>query len=81
MQIKKNLKEKMTEKTITKIMHGYQISLAVLMLLCMTSLLGYNLFAGRLNLFTFVCFTAMWIISYKMFCWSIAEYKEDMAKF
>ena len=71
----------MTEKTATKIMHGYQISLAVLMLICMTILLGYNLIAGRLNLFTFACFSALWVISYKMLRWSITECKEDMKQF
>ncbi len=71
----------MTEKTATKIMHGFQISLAVILLLCVTISLGYHLIAGNLVLFTFCCFSAMWVISYKMLCWSIAEYKEDMAKF
>ena len=68
----------MTDKTFSKIMHGFQISLAVIMLTCMTISFGYHLFAGNLNLFTFICFTAMWTISYKMFCWSIAEYKEEL---
>lgn len=71
----------MTEKTITKIMHGFQISLAVLMLVLMTIVYGYNLIAGRFDLFLFCCFTVLWIISYKMLRWSIAEYKQDMAKF
>lgn len=79
MQIKKpKEKEKMTERTISKIMHGFQISLATIMLLCMTISFGYHLFAGNLNLFTFLCFLAMWTISYKMFGWSIAEYREEM---
>ncbi len=71
----------MTEKTMTKIMLGFQISLAVILLLCMTLTFGYHLLAGNLCLFTFCCFTAMWIISYKMFRWSITEYKEEIAKF
>lgn len=71
----------MTEKTMAKIMHGYMISLAILMLICMTITVGYHLIAGHFNLFTFCCFSAMWVISYKMFRWSVAEYKEDMAKF
>lgn len=68
----------MTERTISKIMHGFQISLASIMLLCMTISFGYHLFAGNLNLFTFVCFTAMWTICYKMFRWSVAELKEEL---
>lgn len=71
----------MTEKTATKIMHGFQISLASLMLICISVSYGYHLIAGNMHLFTFCCFTAMWIISYKMFRWSIAEYKEEMSKF
>ncbi len=71
----------MTEKTATKIMLGFQLSLAIILLLCMTLFLGYHLIAGNLVPFTFCCFTAMWVISYKMFRWSIAEYKEEMAKF
>lgn len=71
----------MTERTIAKIMHGFQIGLATIMLICMTISIGYHFVADHFNLFTFCCFTVMWIIVYKMFRWSIAEYKEDMAKF
>lgn len=71
----------MTEKAMTKIMLGFQICLAVILLICMTLSYGYHLLAGNMHLFTFCCFTAMWIISYKMFRWSIAEYKEEMSKF
>lgn len=71
----------MTEKTFAKFVNGLQISLATIMLLCMTISFGYHLFAGNLNLFTFVCFTALWTISYKMFRWSVAELKEEMKQF
>lgn len=70
----------MTEKTFNKILLGYMVVLATLMLLCMSITLGYHLFAGHLNLFTFVAFSAMWTISYKFFCWSIADYKKETAK-
>lgn len=68
----------MTEKTFSKIMHGFQISLAVIMLICMTFSFGYHLFAGNLNLFTFFCFAVMWVVCYKMFRWSVAELREEL---
>lgn len=71
----------MTEKTATKIMHGFQISLASLMLICISISYCYHLIAGNFKLFIFCCFTIMWIVCFKMFLWSIREYKEDMAKF
>lgn len=71
----------MTEKTMTKIMLGFQICLATILLICMTLSYVYHLLAGNFCLFTFCCFTALWIISYKMFRWSVVEYKEEMSKF
>ncbi|ROT11701.1 hypothetical protein EEL50_13445 [Muribaculaceae bacterium Isolate-105 (HZI)] len=67
----------MKEKTFSKIMNGYMVVLAVLMLLCMTILLGYHSVAGNLNLFTFAAFSAMWYLSFKFVCWSIADYKSE----
>lgn len=67
----------MTEKTFSKIMNGYMVVLAVIMFLCMTTVLGYHLFAGNLNLFTFAAFSAIWYITFKFVCWSVADYKKE----
>lgn len=71
----------MTEKSITKMMLGFQVCLAIIMLLCVTLVYWYHLIAGNFCLFTLCCFTALMIISYKMFRWSVAEYKEEMSKY
>lgn len=70
----------MTEKTFTKIMHGFQIGLATIALVCLTLSFGYHLLAGNLNFFTFLCLAAMWLTIHYLFRLSIAEYKQDMAR-
>lgn len=80
MQIKIFTKDgKMEKNPILKLILGGQIVLAAIMFTCMSFGFGYHLFAGNLNLFTFTCFLAMWIISYKMLTWSVADWKTEKA--
>lgn len=67
----------MKEKTFNKILNGYMVVLAVIMFLCMTSFIGYHLFAGNFNLFTFAAFSAMWYIAFKFVCWSVSDYRKE----
>lgn len=67
----------MTTKTILKIINGYQVVLAILMFLCMTTFCVYHLLAWHFNLFTLVAFGIMWYISFKFVHWSVADYKKD----
>lgn len=80
MQIKIFTKDgKMEKNPIYKLILGGQIVLAAIMFTCMSLGFGYHLFAGNLNLVTFACFLAMWIISYKMLVWSVADWKTEKA--
>ena len=57
-------------------MLAIQAILAIIMFVLMTLLFGYNLIACQLSLISFVCFSVIWVLSYKLLKMSVAEYKE-----
>lgn len=65
----------MEDVKFDKIFAGGQLVLATIMLVLMTFEYVYHLFAGHMNLITFLAFSAMWVVVYKLFCWSRRDYK------